>query len=111
MEENGEGASYDNWQEDRVDVYITGRECETIKNKQGKKIKHDAGHVLLHELIGHAILMLRKKKDTGNAIDNENKARKELPGGELRGQDKDEKGKTLPHPDNDGRGATKDNDA
>ncbi|WP_166095530.1 hypothetical protein [Mucilaginibacter inviolabilis] len=36
--------------------------------------------ILMHELIGHAIPSIAGK-DTGNAIDNENKVNKQLPKG------------------------------
>ena len=39
-------------------------------------MKDDASDILAHELVGHAIPHITQT-DTGNAVDNENKVRKE----------------------------------
>lgn len=51
-----------------------------IKDINGGTYYDDAARILMHELIGHAIPLI-VGRDTGNAIENENKVNKELPKG------------------------------
>lgn len=60
-----------------ADVFISGNENKELKDTKGNPLRDDAADILMHELLGHAIPWI-VGKDTGNAVDNENKARKEL---------------------------------
>jgi len=58
-------------------VNITGSESQDILDKEGNSLNYTSADILLHEIIGHAMAILGYP-DTGNAVDNENKVRKEL---------------------------------
>ncbi len=89
----GGGATREKWQEDRIDVTVSGNEDKDVKDTDGKPLKDGPAEILMHEMVGHAIPKATGKKDTGDAIEDENKVRKELPGGKQRREAKDEKGK------------------
>ena len=75
LEGFGEGITMGFFETDQ-EVFVSGKGF-TLKDTEGKPLKLTAADILLHELIGHAIPMT-VGTDTGNAIDNENKARKQL---------------------------------
>jgi len=58
-------------------VVISGNPNLTINDQEEKDLDYQAADILQHELLGHAIPILIEEEDTGNAVDNENKARKE----------------------------------
>jgi RHS repeat-associated protein len=59
-----------------ADVIISGNENTNLKDVNGNVLKDKPADILAHELVGHAIPFITKS-DTGNAVDNENKVRKE----------------------------------
>jgi len=61
----------------KSDVMISGNLARGAKTTFGKALKQNAADILFHELVGHSIPWITKT-DTGNAVDNENKVRKEL---------------------------------
>ena len=61
-------------------VVISGHSLTGLVDVFGKPLRDDPADILAHELVGHAIPMITKP-DTGNAVDNENKVRSELPSG------------------------------
>ena len=67
-------------------VFISGNENTRIKDTKGGRLDDSPAFILLHELLGHAIPFITES-DTGNAVDNENKARKEI-------REKDQKGES-----------------
>ncbi len=71
----GGGATTNSKGTDQV-VYITDNGLSKLEGADGKMYKKSAAEVLLHELVGHAIPNL-KGTDTGNAVDNENRAREQ----------------------------------
>ncbi len=70
-----------------VDVTISGNENKNLKDQSGKPLEDKPADILGHELVGHAI-PATVGGDTGNAVDDENKVRKEVK----------EKGQTGPSP-------------
>lgn len=56
---------------------VTSGHASVVSDAQGKPLKASASDILLHEFTGHAIPHI-VGKDTGNAVDNENKARTQL---------------------------------
>ncbi len=58
------------------EITISGNSNENIKDSNGKPLKDDAADILVHELVGHAIPKI-VGTDSGNAVKNENKVRKE----------------------------------
>jgi RHS repeat-associated protein len=58
-------------------VYISGNENKTLKDTDGKALRDKPADILAHELVGHAIPWT-VGSDTGNAVENENKVRKEF---------------------------------
>lgn len=52
-----------------------------LRDSEGMSIRDEAKDILGHELVGHAIPRM-VGSDTGNAVDNENKIRRELNNGE-----------------------------
>ncbi|MGN6395781.1 MAG: hypothetical protein ACTHMI_09465 [Mucilaginibacter sp.] len=63
-----------------ADVTISGNDNKNLQDTNGQPLRDDPADILAHELVGHAIPAV-VKSDTGNAVDNENKVRKELPKG------------------------------
>ena len=59
-----------------ADVVISGNEYKGLKDTKGNPLKDDASDIMMHELVGHAIPHITTN-DTGNAVDDENKVRKE----------------------------------
>ena len=57
-------------------TWISGNENTNLKDKDGKPLRDKAADILAHELVGHAIPKVAGS-DTGNAVENENKVRKE----------------------------------
>jgi hypothetical protein len=57
-------------------ITISGNENKNLKDVEGKPLRDEASDILLHEFVGHAIPKI-VGTDTGNAVENENKARKE----------------------------------
>ena len=62
---------------DNVLVYISGNENKNLKDQSGNALEDKPADILAHELVGHAI-PYTVGTDTGNAVDNENKVRKEV---------------------------------
>lgn len=58
-------------------VYISGNENKTLTDTKGNPLRDEAADILAHELVGHAIPWTAVGTDTGNAVENENKVRKE----------------------------------
>ena len=57
-------------------IYISGNENKNIKDEKGKSLIDKPSDILAHELVGHAIPRV-VGSDTGNAVENENKVRKQ----------------------------------
>ena len=57
-------------------IWISGNENKNLKDTKGKSLRDEAADILAHELVGHAIPGVAGS-DTGNAVENENKVRKE----------------------------------
>ncbi|NNV55079.1 hypothetical protein GD597_06390 [Panacibacter sp. KCS-6] len=64
----GEGTDQSTW--------ISGNENTNLQDTEGKQLRDNPADILAHELVGHAIPKA-VKSDTGNAVENENKVRKE----------------------------------
>ena len=62
---------------ENVLVQISGNENKNIKDTNGNQLEDKPADILSHELVGHAI-PYTVGTDTGNAVDNENKVRKEV---------------------------------
>jgi RHS repeat-associated protein len=58
-------------------IYVSGNPNTELFDTQGKPLRDTAADILMHEFLGHAIPDA-VGSDTGNAIKNENKARKQL---------------------------------
>ena len=58
-------------------VAITGHPQSGSRDADGAPLLQTAGDVLMHELVGHGIPGITKP-NTGNAVDNENKVRRQL---------------------------------
>ena len=63
-------------------VYISGNENKNLKDTEGKPLEDKPADILAHELVGHAVPKLLNKTG-GNAVEDENKVRKET-GSKLR---------------------------
>lgn len=59
-----------------ADVTISGNPLVGLKDTNGNALTDNPADILAHELVGHAIPYITKT-DTGNAVDNENKVRKD----------------------------------
>jgi RHS repeat-associated protein len=59
-----------------ADVTISGNPLVGLKDTNGNALTDNPADILAHELVGHAIPHITKT-DTGNAVDNENKVRKD----------------------------------
>jgi hypothetical protein len=57
-------------------VVVSGNAQSGLLDTDGKALRDDPADVLAHELVGHAIPRA-VGSDTGNAVQNENKVRKE----------------------------------
>jgi len=64
-----------------ADVIFSGNENKNIKDTNGNALRDDPADIIMHEIVGHASPWT-VGPDTGNAVDNENKARKELAPGQ-----------------------------
>lgn len=64
-------------------VTISGHPSTKLKDTTGAPLKDDASDILMHELVGHAEPRINGD-GTGNAVQDENKVRQELPGGQQR---------------------------
>lgn len=60
-------------------VIISGCSNNTIKGVDGSSIPRGPGMVLMHELVGHAIPNMIGG-GSGNAVENENEVRRQIPG-------------------------------
>ena len=58
-------------------VFISGNENKNLKDTEGNTLTDGPEEILMHELVGHAIPAI-VGSDTGNAVQNENKARAEF---------------------------------
>ena len=58
-------------------ITISGHSYNGLKDSEGMPLRDEAKDILGHELVGHAIPRM-VGSDTGNAVDNENKIRREL---------------------------------
>ncbi|CAH0277110.1 tRNA nuclease WapA [Pedobacter sp. Bi27] len=67
-----------------AEVTISDNPNQMIKDTNGQILRDNPADILAHELVGHAIPIITKT-DTGNAVSNENKVRKQL----LPGQNKE----------------------
>lgn len=61
-----------------VNVIISGNANDKLKDQEDKVLEDEAADILYHEIVGHAAAPKVLGADTGNAINNENKIRKEL---------------------------------
>lgn len=59
-------------------VIISGNPNMTVLDEKGEPLRDDPADILMHELVGHAVPYITHISDTGNAVENENKARVEL---------------------------------
>jgi uncharacterized protein RhaS with RHS repeats len=75
---------------DRItaDVIISGKENKDLKDTKGNPLRDEAADILAHELVGHAIPRI-VGTDTGNAVENENKVRKQLGPGKNQQREKE----------------------
>jgi hypothetical protein len=64
-------------------VIVSGRPLGGLKDAAGKSLRDKPGDILAHELVGHAIPHV-VGPDTGNAVQDENKVRSQIPGGDQR---------------------------
>jgi hypothetical protein len=81
--EEGGGGRTASLSDTLINVTITGKESpREIQMKDGKGKTYNPTEILLHELVGHAIPMATDQH--GNAVDNENKVRKQMPSWEER---------------------------
>jgi RHS repeat-associated protein len=64
-------------------VTISGRPLVGLQDTAGKPLRDNPGDILAHELVGHAIPHI-VGPDTGNAVQDENKVRSQIPGGDQR---------------------------
>ena len=60
-----------------VAVTISGLPYEGLVDTKGRALRFSPMHILMHELVGHAIPRVAGS-DSGNAIQNENKVRQEM---------------------------------
>ena len=60
-----------------INVTISGNENTSLKDTNGYQLEDKAADILVHEMVGHAI-PAADESDTGNAIENENKVRKQV---------------------------------
>lgn len=72
----GDGVTWGQQGTDQL-VVISGNDWSLEKDTSGKPLLQTVADILLHELLGHAIPLI-VGSDTGNAVDNENKARNQL---------------------------------
>jgi len=63
------------------EIVISGNDQPDAKSTEGEPLRNDAADVLAHEFVGHAIPQI-VGSDTGNAVENENKVRRQLKDGE-----------------------------
>lgn len=68
-----------------ADVTISGHPYMGLKDTSGKPLNDAPADILAHELVGHAIPHITSS-DTGNAVSNENKVRKETGGPERKSE-------------------------
>ena len=88
LENYGEGATIPLNYEVDMKIVVSGKPYNGLKDCDGNKLVDTPNYILAHELVGHAIPMLiggsnneggtLTKPINGNAIDNENKVRKEV---------------------------------
>jgi len=71
-----------------ADVIVSGNKQEGLCDTKGNDLRDDPADILMHELVGHA-LPWTVGPDTGNAVDNENKARIQLKEGKNQEREKD----------------------
>jgi hypothetical protein len=64
-------------------VTISGRPLVGLKDTADSPLRDNPGDILVHELVGHAIPHI-VGPDTGNAVQDENKVRSQIPGGDQR---------------------------
>jgi hypothetical protein len=77
MESLGGGATFAvGVEKSDVLIYVSGKTDEA-KDENGKTFTAQPEDILMHEIVGHLLPFFRYS-DTGNAVDNENKANKEL---------------------------------
>jgi RHS repeat-associated protein len=67
-------------------VIISGRSNQTLLDVNGKPLRDAPGDILAHEIVGHAAPHVIGA-DSGNAVQNENRVRAEIPGGGQRASD------------------------
>ena len=64
-----------------AEVTISGNGSDKLLDTEGKPLRDEPADILAHELLGHAIPYI-VGQDTGNAVENENKARSEYKEGD-----------------------------
>jgi hypothetical protein len=79
----GGGGTYTNPITRAEDVVISGNSYVGLRDAKGNSLRDTPADILAHELVGHAIPKI-VGSDTGNAIDNENKVRREVQDGSER---------------------------
>ena len=81
--EEGGGGRTTPFSDNAINVSITGRDSpREIQMKDGNGRKYNPIEILVHELVGHAIPLATGQH--GNAVDNENKVRRQMPSWEER---------------------------
>jgi hypothetical protein len=66
-----------------MSVVISGK-SSNLKDKDGGPLRNNASDILKHEIVGHAVPHMSGRgagPDTGNAVENENKVRRQESGG------------------------------
>jgi RHS repeat-associated protein len=61
-----------------ADIILSGNTNKNMIDSDGKSLLYEPADILMHEFLGHAA-PFTVGTDTGNAVDNENKAREQLP--------------------------------
>lgn len=64
-----------------ADIIYSGNENKNIKDTNGNALRDEPADIIMHEFVGHAA-PFTVGTDTGNAVDNENKARQQLAPGQ-----------------------------
>ncbi|WP_342238876.1 RHS repeat-associated core domain-containing protein [Inquilinus sp. OTU3971] len=61
-----------------IHVSVSPNSNTMLRDKKGKELTYDPPDTLMHEVVGHVHKDVTGHEDTGNAVDNENNARREI---------------------------------